>query len=264
MNYYEHHIGDYDEATSHLTACEDGIYSRMIRKYYATEKPLPADINQVQRLVRARTREEKQAVKTILEEFFCLADDGWHNWRCDEEIARYQDKQAKAKRSAQVRWGAQRSQSDGNAGAMRTHSEGNAPRARIPLSSHQTPDSGEEIPPSVPPLQKPPPAATGSRLPREWGLPPEWRSWAVEQGLKTVDAEAERFRDYWLAKAGKDGRKADWQATWRNWVRKAMEQSGGGQQHAKGGGHSGRGRAPTATELAWSDAGVGNAFEPDA
>jgi hypothetical protein len=28
------------------------------------------------------------------------------------------------------------------------------------------------------------------------------------------------FRDHWWGKAGKEGRKADWFATWRNWVRK--------------------------------------------
>lgn len=89
MNYFEHHIGDYDEATAHLTACEDGIYSRLIRKYYATERPLIADIAKLQRLVRANSRAEKQAVVDVLEEFFHLEDDGWHQDRCDEVIAAY-------------------------------------------------------------------------------------------------------------------------------------------------------------------------------
>ena len=78
MNYYEHHIGDYAEATAHLSFVEDAAYSRMIRKYYATEKPLPADIKAVQRLVGARTKEEREAVDTVLHEFFELQDDGWH------------------------------------------------------------------------------------------------------------------------------------------------------------------------------------------
>ena len=29
----------------------------------------------------------------------------------------------------------------------------------------------------------------------------------------------ETFRDYWVAQPGQKGRKADWEATWRNWVR---------------------------------------------
>lgn len=91
MNYYEHHIGDYAEATAHLTFVEDAAYSRMIRKYYATEKPLPADVCAVQRLLCARTKSEKAAVVTVLNEFFVLKDDGWHNARCDAEIARYRE-----------------------------------------------------------------------------------------------------------------------------------------------------------------------------
>jgi uncharacterized protein YdaU (DUF1376 family) len=91
VNYYEHHIGDYAEATAHLNFIEDAAYSRLIRKYYAIEKPLPADIKAVQRLVGARTKEEREAVSTVLDEFFTLQDDGWHNQRCDEEVARYMD-----------------------------------------------------------------------------------------------------------------------------------------------------------------------------
>ena len=97
MNFYKHHIGDYDQATRHLSFVEDAAYSRLIRKYYAEEKPLPADIKQVQRLVGAREKAEKEAVATVLDEFFVLQDDGWHNKRCDEEVAQA-NKQAEANR----------------------------------------------------------------------------------------------------------------------------------------------------------------------
>jgi uncharacterized protein YdaU (DUF1376 family) len=104
MNYYEHHIGDYSQATSHLSFIEDATYSRLIRKYYATEKPMPADVKTVQRLVNAKSKEEKNAVELVLKEFFMLTEDGWRQGRCDHEIARFKDKQAKAKRSADSRW----------------------------------------------------------------------------------------------------------------------------------------------------------------
>lgn len=87
MNFYKHHIGDYAQATAHLTFIEDAAYSRLIRKYYAEERPLPADLKQVQRLVGARSREEREAVETVLAEFFTLDEDGWHQARCDAEIA---------------------------------------------------------------------------------------------------------------------------------------------------------------------------------
>lgn len=89
MNYYEHHIGDYDSATAHLSMLEDGAYRRLISLYYRTEKPLPIGIPAVCRLVRAVTKQEREAIANVLAEFFEQRDDGWHSARCDEEIARY-------------------------------------------------------------------------------------------------------------------------------------------------------------------------------
>jgi uncharacterized protein YdaU (DUF1376 family) len=93
MNYYEHHIGDYAEATAHLTFVEDAAYCRLIRMYYATEKPLPVDIKAVHLLVGARSKNEREAVETILNEFFEISSDGWHDQRCDKEITNDQKKQ---------------------------------------------------------------------------------------------------------------------------------------------------------------------------
>ena len=67
--------------------------------------------------------------------------------------------------------------------------------------------------------------AKGSRLPADWRLPRDWGEWASAQGLDEVSTrrEAEKFADYWRAKAGREAVKLDWGATWRNWVRKAVE-----------------------------------------
>jgi len=53
-------------------------------------------------------------------------------------------------------------------------------------------------------------------------------------------SETEKFRDYWRAKPGKDGRKLDWPATWRNWMRTAEDramprQRSNGQRPQRGG-----------------------------
>jgi uncharacterized protein YdaU (DUF1376 family) len=106
MNYYEHHIGDYAQATSHLSFLEDAAYSRLLRKYYAEERPLPSDLRSVQRLIGARSEDEREAVEVVLQEFFWLEEDGWHNSRADDEIARFQSKRAMARKSAEARWGA--------------------------------------------------------------------------------------------------------------------------------------------------------------
>lgn len=38
-----------------------------------------------------------------------------------------------------------------------------------------------------------------------------------------LDHETRKFRDYWIAQGGQRGRKKDWRATWRNWIRRAAE-----------------------------------------
>lgn len=59
-----------------------------------------------------------------------------------------------------------------------------------------------------------------SRLPDSWSPTDEQIAFCRTErpDLNPKDVAA-RFRDYWIAKAGKDGRKANWEATWRNWVR---------------------------------------------
>lgn len=97
MHHYPHHIGDYRTHTAHLTMVEDGAYRRLIDVYYMHEKPLPAEIAAVQRLASARTKEERAAVEAVLREFFSLQADGWHQGRCDEEIAAYRERAEKAR-----------------------------------------------------------------------------------------------------------------------------------------------------------------------
>jgi uncharacterized protein YdaU (DUF1376 family) len=134
MNYYEHHIGDYAAATAHLSLTEDAVYSRMLRRYYLTEAPLPVEKGAVARLVGARTPEEVAAVDVVLAEFFRLADDGWHQKRCDEDIAKFRDKQGKARASAEARWNVKPG-CERNANASETHSERKA---------HQSPDTNHQ------------------------------------------------------------------------------------------------------------------------
>jgi uncharacterized protein YdaU (DUF1376 family) len=152
VNYYEHHLGDYMRDTAHLSILEDGVYRRLIDAYYIKELPIPAALRDAYRLVRAVSKPERDAVQAVLREFFEEAPTGWRHKRCEAEIARFQEKRAKAQRSAQARWGAPQSQSDRNANAssdgnanasdaaMRTHDERNAPTHHTPHTSHQTPD----------------------------------------------------------------------------------------------------------------------------
>ena len=98
MNYYPLHVGDYTAHTAHLDLLEDLAYRRMLDAYYLRECPLPPDVADVARLVRMKAHVAE--VETVLREFFDLSHDGWRHARCDQELARMQDEQAKAKASA--------------------------------------------------------------------------------------------------------------------------------------------------------------------
>lgn len=65
---------------------------------------------------------------------------------------------------------------------------------------------------------------TGTRLPKDWQPSPDELRWAQDARPDlNLKVEVESFRDYWTAKPGKDGRKLDWVATFRNWIRRAKQ-----------------------------------------
>lgn len=153
MNYYEKHVGDWIKDTVSLDMTEDGAYNRLVDQCYQSEKPLPADIKEVYRLARANKPAERKAVDYVLAKFFDKGANGYTQKRVQAEIARYSDKQAKARASADARWNKVKSHSEGNANAsdshdadgMRTHSEGNALQTpdTIQIPSEGKPSAGK-------------------------------------------------------------------------------------------------------------------------
>lgn len=64
--------------------------------------------------------------------------------------------------------------------------------------------------------------ARGSRLEPDW-MPSQDVVAQMRSEHPNVDLKLEhaKFIDHWTSKPGKDGRKIDWNATWRNWIRNA-------------------------------------------
>ncbi len=178
MNYYEHHIGDYDKNTAHLTACQDGIYSRMIRRYYDKEAPLPVDVVEIKRLVRARAREEKNAVDTNLKEFFFLREDGWHHSKCDEVIAAYQagapEREAKKRNedTRVVRHRQERAELFKTINGAGIHLPYNTPMGELRAAVERISGAAPATPPVTPPATAPVTPATATHTPSTSHHPP--------------------------------------------------------------------------------------------
>ena len=170
------------------------MYRDLLDLYYDTEQPLPAgDIHRLARRVCCDAT-DISAMESVLSEFFCLQGDLWTHARCDKEIARYRGQIDTASRA-------------GKASAQR---RANARSTPVAIPYHQPEPEPE-------PKEREPRA---TRLPAPFVLEGEWREWAkAHRPDLDPDLTAAKFADYWHAKPTKDGRKLDWFATWRNWVR---------------------------------------------
>jgi len=127
--------------------------------------------------------------------------------------------------AATVRHSKQKEPSDVqlHANAMQLHTTSNALQdSKTPRLQDSKKDQDQE--PAAEAPAKKTPAAKGERLLVDWSLPDDWKPDAIAAGVPVgaVDLEGRKFRDYWVAKTGKDATKMDWQATWRNWCRNAV------------------------------------------
>lgn len=208
MHYYQHHIGDFIKDTANLNDHQIATYMRMLWGYYTDESPFEDDCESIAFAYRS----DEKTVRLLLKHYFILGEDGWRHSRCDREIADYKSKAEKARASANARWK--------NANALPTQNERNT--GASDSDANQEPRTKNQEP-----KEKPFPSPNGSRLPDDWTPPEEWLAWARTEkpGINALQ-EADKFKDFWHGKAGKDGRKANWQATWRNWIRNARVGNG--------------------------------------
>lgn len=148
----------------------------------------------------ARSDEEIAAVKFVLSKFFVLEDGVYKQNRIYEEIEKYHSNSETNKRIAIEREEKRRTK--------RTRTVNEPPPNQEPLTKNQEPIIS---------------SPKGSRYSADSILSAQWGNVALEirddWNNEDVQVEFEAFRDYWIAKPGKDGIKLDWLATWRNWCR---------------------------------------------
>ena len=202
MNYYQHHIGDFNNATRHLSRLERSIYRDLLDLYSDLEKPLQLDFDKLARRIMVEDG-ERGAMRDVLNEFFVLQDDGYHNARADREIASFQRMAIGGKMGAAKRW-AKGSDSPPIATPLPPQAKANANHE--PVTMNHEPVIGK--------------TTRGARL--SIHFEPDFQ-FATEQGIQDVKTEHAKFRDYWFSQPGQKGVKLDWQATWRNWCRNARK-----------------------------------------
>jgi len=206
-HYYQFNIGDYASHTRHLSLIEDAIYRRLLDVYYLHERPLNSGITSVARQINAKEYEKE--VKIILEEFFHLTDYGWINLRADKEIEHFHSKIEQASK------------------AGKASAEARLNKRSTPVPTDVQPTNNQEpITNNHKPLTSVE-RTRATRLPENWQPNDDMIQFCkTERPELQVKEVADSFRDYWISVAGAKGRKADWNATWRNWVRNQWAQAG--------------------------------------
>jgi hypothetical protein len=64
-------------------------------------------------------------------------------------------------------------------------------------------------------------------IPDDFEPSPDLLEWARTEAPNAGRRDHDAFVDYWRGRAGAAARKADWPATWRNWMRKASDERDG-------------------------------------
>lgn len=206
MHYYQFNIGDYKSHTDYLEPLEDLAYRRMLDWCYLNEIPLPLDVDEIARLIKMRSHTECIAV--VLQDFFERSASGYVQPRIQREVAAYQEKSDKAKKSAEARWKKKPSKinGSGDANALQTECEGNAKHK--PLTNNHKPLTKESRARRfTPPTQQ------------------EAGNYFLERGSPDAVNESDKFIDFYTSKnwmVGKNKMK-DWKAAIRNWMRKNDE-----------------------------------------
>ena len=199
MHYYKRNIGDYAKKAGRLTMLQHGSYTLLIDSCYDRET-FPT-IEQALEWTWASTEAEVEAVKFVLCRFFTLDQDGRYvQERIFQELLDYQEKADTNKRIAIDRETKRKEKSTNREQVV-----------------HEPPPNHKPITINQEPIVK---ATKGSRLSADFELHETWTEFCqTERPDLNPQKVFDTFKDYWTAKAGNQGVKLDWTATWRNWVR---------------------------------------------
>ena len=230
------YIADYLADTAHLTAAQSGAYLHLIMAYWRAGGPLRLTEAGLAFTAKMTPAEWADAAPVVLK-FFRLEDGALRHGRIDHELAeatRLYDarrKRTEAATAARVARNVTDNVTDNV--TMNVTSDVTTNVTCIQPQPQPQPPFPTERDTQGPVLgsggsggKRAERADRGTRLPQDWSPSEDDRAFAGKLGV-AVEREAASFMDYWHSKPGAAGRKTDWSATWRNWVRRSTERKQG-------------------------------------
>lgn len=188
--------------------------------YYATEEPLPLDINRICKMIRVSNRTEKRHVLAIIVQFFEQSPDGFRHHRIDSEIAVYREKALKNKANAQRV-------------AKPKESESHSETATKPVTTNHKPVTNIHIIGATD-VAESKPLKRKSRIATDWEIEEDDPNHLYSKGKgmtwAEMEVEEEKFKNHHTAKGNV---MLDWNAAWRTWVNNWLTYRKGAYGNAK-------------------------------
>lgn len=205
------YVGDYQSCTRHLTCEQHGAYLQLLMAMWKSggrAENCPKKLAQIVGL--SQTKWIKISPEVLA--FFDIEDGYITQARLVKELK-------KAEKKSQIRSEA------GKAGAEAKLLKNNKTAQAIaePLLKHSSESESERKEETTNVVSK----KRATRLDENLPLDAAWVEEARRRGLSPdqIKTEFDKFKNYWIAKNGKDAAKLDWGRTWSNWVISAAERS---------------------------------------
>ncbi len=231
------HIGDYHRETRHLTTEQHGAYLLLGMEYW-TKGSLPDDdvlLARIAGMTKAQWRRNRSTLQALF-------TDGWKHPRLDAEIERAAKVSARyAERARKGAAGLWKNRTATNASSMPEASSKDASSIAtdMPVETQPQPQPHDsslssESREGASHCSAPRSRDRGGRLPTDWKPDESVVAWCVDRGLTLaqVDEALAEFHDFWKS-AVKNATKLDWNATFRNRIRKLVDEGRFGRPKGK-------------------------------
>lgn len=216
-SYYKMDPAAWDFGTAELSLEEEAAYLRIVNAIHKHDGPVPNNDRVLAGLFRTSTRKARSLLDALIVARKVTVEDDkiWNERARSDMVHRQLASGSSALRGSK----GGRTRADNAAKSLENIDTPQA-NASSRIEENRIEDKRETI---VSPKND----TKGSRLKADWQLPKPWGDWAGEQGLNPIiiQREADRFKDYWLGVPGAKGVKSDWAATWRNWMRKRIDEA---------------------------------------
>ena len=230
--WYARNTGKFRRKTAHLSLVQMGAYDRLLDWYYDNRKPLPQEWVQLHRICGAICATEQDAVASVVQEFFILLDDGWHNKTADEEIAKAQGI-SQSRREAWEERERQRLAKEGANGGANASANGHTitnTTTIYPSKDKSLEGDAGAVDDIKPKTRKG--KDNGARL-QVWyenagckpgSLPAGWADYPRNKfgwNDREIGHVANSFWRYWTGPDARDPVKKDWGRAWQGWCDRA-------------------------------------------